>query len=264
MTIAEIKQFCANIGALFNVTLVLDAEGNPQIPSADNPMPVVGVDIDPAGLATSELQGALTETAPVTDTASSGLNGRLQRIAQRLTSLIDSFANGTNKIKLWDGTNNAQIEAYSVATLATDKALKTSTVIHGLNSGGGGAYIDVKVNPSGALTVEANITDIAGSSIYYLANAAAKAEIKASAGTLKKIFGENKVQETSYIQIFNALAANVTLGTTPPTYVIPIAASGFFEFDLNITHSTAISYAVTDTETGLTTAALSTLNIAYQ
>lgn len=32
--------------------------------------------------------GALTEVAPATDTASSGLNGRLQRIAQRLTSLI--------------------------------------------------------------------------------------------------------------------------------------------------------------------------------
>jgi hypothetical protein len=35
--------------------------------------------------------GSLTETAPATDTASSGLNGRLQRIAQRLTSLIDLF-----------------------------------------------------------------------------------------------------------------------------------------------------------------------------
>lgn len=34
------------------------------------------------------LIGALTETAPASDTASSGLNGRLQRIAQRLTSLI--------------------------------------------------------------------------------------------------------------------------------------------------------------------------------
>lgn len=32
--------------------------------------------------------GALTEAAPATDTASSGLNGRLQRVAQRLTSLI--------------------------------------------------------------------------------------------------------------------------------------------------------------------------------
>lgn len=32
--------------------------------------------------------GDVTETAPASDTASSGLNGRLQRIAQRLTSLI--------------------------------------------------------------------------------------------------------------------------------------------------------------------------------
>src|SRR4051812_22244714 len=32
--------------------------------------------------------GALLETAPASDTASSGLNGRLQRIAQRLSSLI--------------------------------------------------------------------------------------------------------------------------------------------------------------------------------
>ncbi|MER9355574.1 hypothetical protein NKI61_20090 [Mesorhizobium sp. M0514] len=32
--------------------------------------------------------GSLTETAPASDTASSGLNGRLQRIAQRITSLI--------------------------------------------------------------------------------------------------------------------------------------------------------------------------------
>jgi len=34
------------------------------------------------------LIGAVTETAPASDTASSGLNGRLQRIAQRITSLI--------------------------------------------------------------------------------------------------------------------------------------------------------------------------------
>lgn len=32
--------------------------------------------------------GSLTEAAPGTDTASSGLNGRLQRVAQRITSLI--------------------------------------------------------------------------------------------------------------------------------------------------------------------------------
>lgn len=35
--------------------------------------------------------GSLTETAPGTDTASSGLNGRLQRIAQRISSLITAL-----------------------------------------------------------------------------------------------------------------------------------------------------------------------------
>ena len=35
--------------------------------------------------------GSLTETAPASDTASSGLNGRLQRIAQRISSLITAL-----------------------------------------------------------------------------------------------------------------------------------------------------------------------------
>lgn len=44
----------------------------------------------PVVLSTEDLAavGATNETAPATDTASSGLNGRLQRIAQRITSLI--------------------------------------------------------------------------------------------------------------------------------------------------------------------------------
>lgn len=35
--------------------------------------------------------GGVTETAPATDTASSGMNGRLQRVAQRLTSLLTAL-----------------------------------------------------------------------------------------------------------------------------------------------------------------------------
>jgi hypothetical protein len=61
--------------------------------------------------------GALTETAPGTDTASSGLNGRLQRIAQRLTSLITLFPTSL-------GTKTA---ANSLAvTLASDGPFITS------------------------------------------------------------------------------------------------------------------------------------------
>ena len=39
-------------------------------------------------ISANTLTGALTETAPASDTASSGLNGRLQRLAQRLTTII--------------------------------------------------------------------------------------------------------------------------------------------------------------------------------
>lgn len=50
---------------------------------------------DGVALPSSTLIGALTETAPATDTASSGLNGRLQRIAQRITSLIALIVQST-------------------------------------------------------------------------------------------------------------------------------------------------------------------------
>ena len=50
------------------------------------PVPISGT-VATGGATEAEI-GIVTETAPGTDTASSGLNGRLQRIAQRLTSLI--------------------------------------------------------------------------------------------------------------------------------------------------------------------------------
>ena len=54
--------------------------------------------------AQSVLYGAVTETAPATDTASSGLNGRLQRIAQRISSLITSTTDRSQKTQLTNGT----------------------------------------------------------------------------------------------------------------------------------------------------------------
>jgi hypothetical protein len=82
-----------------------------------------------------DLQGKLgivTETAPATDTASSGLNGRLQRIAQRLSSIITalgspfqaggSIGNTTFASTIADGadtTLGAKADAKSSATDTT-------------------------------------------------------------------------------------------------------------------------------------------------
>lgn len=54
--------------------------------------------------AQNTLIGAVTETAPASDTASSGLNGRLQRIAQRLTSFIALFTSTNTTPGLSDTT----------------------------------------------------------------------------------------------------------------------------------------------------------------
>jgi hypothetical protein len=70
------------------------------------------------------IHGALTETAPATDTASSGLNGRLQRIAQRLSTLItalgtqvyDSF--GALRVNMEGGKATYRVQAQAVGVTA--------------------------------------------------------------------------------------------------------------------------------------------------
>lgn len=70
----------------------------------------LALDVSVDGLET--LTGALTETAPATDTASSGLNGRLQRIAQRLTSLL-AVTPGVGKGVAVTLTRTADTNAYA-------------------------------------------------------------------------------------------------------------------------------------------------------
>jgi hypothetical protein len=60
-----------------------------------------------------------------------------------------------------DGVNSAiKATVLDIGTQITtnDHGLVTNTVMHGLTTGGGGGYVDVKVNPSGALTVESTIS----------------------------------------------------------------------------------------------------------
>ncbi len=59
----------------------LGAGGGLKVDGSGTALPVTNSALD-------TLTGAVTETAPASDTASSGLNGRLQRIAQRITSMI--------------------------------------------------------------------------------------------------------------------------------------------------------------------------------
>lgn len=79
-------------------------------------------------------------------------------------------------------------------------------------------------------------------------------QVKGSSGRIHKLVIYNPNTSIVWLQIFNAVPANVTLGTTTPLQSYPILASGVFEdfFEFGDAHNTAISIAVTTTVTGAT------------
>lgn len=78
-----------------------------------------------SGGTTDTLVGAVNETAPASDTASSGLNGRLQRIAQRITSLIALIpaSLGAKAASASFSVVNAGLEYETVAASQTAQAM---------------------------------------------------------------------------------------------------------------------------------------------
>lgn len=76
--------------------------------------------------------GALLEAAPASDTASSGLNGRLQRIAQRITSLIallpTALSNGFFQVSLKESIALTVSGTVTASGPLTDTQLRASAV----------------------------------------------------------------------------------------------------------------------------------------
>ncbi len=115
--------------------------------------------------------GALTETAPATDTASSGLNGRLQRVAQRLTSLIALLpaalgAGGGLKI---DGSGTAlPVSATNLSTNVAQMNGVTVLMNNGI-SGTGAQRVTIASDSTGVIGLSTGtnsigkITDITAS-----------------------------------------------------------------------------------------------------
>lgn len=128
--------------------------------------------------------GSLTETAPTTDTASSGLNGRLQRIAQRITSLIALLpsalgAGGGLKV---DGSGTALPVS---GTVTANAGTNTSTAALALETGGNLATI---ASDLGAKTDAANTatdtTSVSGISIWKQVSKSVQAMATSLSGTL--------------------------------------------------------------------------------
>lgn len=97
--------------------------------------------------------GTLTETAPASDTASSGLNGRLQRIAQRLTSLIALFPSSLGRLTSENSLSvtlaNQDFQDLSV----TGEPAQAATVNNILTTSAGASSTDLTGYRSGSVQV---------------------------------------------------------------------------------------------------------------
>lgn len=102
-------------------------------------------------------QIAIPVTGPLTDTQL-----RATAVPVSGTVAITGVAtsanqtNGTQQTKLTNGTITADIKTLGTQVVSTDNGIIVNAVMHGLTTGGGGGYVDVKVNPSGSLTVDAS------------------------------------------------------------------------------------------------------------
>lgn len=79
-------------------------------------------------------------------------------------------------------------------------------------------------------------------------------QIKKTPGIVTKLYCYNPNASVAYIQIFDALTANITLGTTVPksSYGIPATNAKSFTLPIGDGFLTAIAAAVTTTATGST------------
>ena len=128
-----------------------ETAGNVSLASLDAKNPALGQALAAASVpvtltAAEEAQiGSLTETAPATDTASSGLNGRLQRIAQRLTAFFGTAGSPTANV----------LSVQGVSSGTTLPVTSTGSVAHdGVDSGN-----PVKVGGMARTTWPAAVSD---------------------------------------------------------------------------------------------------------
>ena len=113
--------------------------------TVDGTVAVTGVATETTLAAGNVLEGAVTETAPATDTASSGLNGRLQRIAQRLTSIIALLptALGSGGGLKVDGSGTAlPVSGTVTATVGTVTAVTSITNVVHVDDNAGSLTVD--------------------------------------------------------------------------------------------------------------------------
>jgi hypothetical protein len=146
-------------------------ELNPKIEvSAPNvTVPETKVDLTPITQKLIDVKNALDKIKfPETDFS------KLEKAVADTTKAINNLSfpvpNYVLPFRNADGAaTQGSARVLSSQIIDTDTGIVTNTVIHGKTTAGGGSYVDVKVNPSGALTTDATISGnvFTESAIYY-------------------------------------------------------------------------------------------------
>jgi hypothetical protein len=190
-----------------------------------------GIALETTQTANGVLIGAVTETAPGTDTASSGLNGRLQRIAQRLTSLIALLPTSigaktvTGSLSVTLATDEPAIEVVgNVASAAADSGnpVKTSGVYNAtLPTVTTGQRVNTQTNQFGE-------TAIVSRNLYRNIAGAQTVQVKTGAGRLHTIAVNAVANATVTVYDNTASAApiiatiSLTNGVSNPTLIYDV------------------------------------------
>ncbi len=133
------------------------AASTPVVVASDQSAVPVSGTVAVTGVATEATldarTGALTETAPASDTASSGINGRLQRIAQRLSTMIGVLptalgANGGLKIEGVASGTPIPISGSVTATPSTQTEFTSSPTLSVAGTYASGDYVGPSATPA--------------------------------------------------------------------------------------------------------------------
>jgi len=156
-------------------------------PAASKPMPVAIHSIDGAGI-TVNAGDLSVSTSHVNDSMSIGdgtrlvgttvsnelkvndastntalglANTSLDSIKTLITATNTKLSDKTQFTQLTNGTNEPTLKQVQTQVASTDYGFVTQSVLHAFSTAGGGAFVDVKANPSGALTVDATVSSSA-------------------------------------------------------------------------------------------------------
>jgi len=199
-------------------------------------------------LKTPELGQALeANSVPVVLTAA-------QLITLTPPSAITGFStsanqtNGTQQTKITNGTNNVDVKTLGTQVVTGDYGLIVNAVMHGITTGGGGGYVDVKVNPSGALTVESTVVSSAlptgaATSANQTSQLAQETNINTALGITSDTVATTDIGTFSLIALTKRIAQNITTMSAKLPAALGVQGSGA---SLSVVQASSSSFSVVD------------------